>query len=171
MRFEYLSGNASKTLHTTTERTMTIERKPVWNAGASEGRRKKSKLGQGAMRREVLGNQGSCPTIPKHKLRRQERARYPGSIIFSVIASVQAASVSEPRRVLPAQLFQEIQVNSGQWRRRFSLGSSRCEFHESLPGSLPYQRGSAAPFHLNRARPLPIRGSLGRGDPEGCHRW
>jgi hypothetical protein len=118
------------------------------------------------MRREVLGNQGSSPTIPKHKLRRQERAKYPGSIIFSVIASAQAASVSGPRRVLPAELFQEIQVNSGQWRRRFWIGSSRCEFHELLPGSLPYQRGFAAPFHLNQARPLPIRGCLGRGGPE-----
>jgi hypothetical protein len=37
--------------------------------------------GQGAIRREVLGNQGFSPTIPKHKLRRQERDEYPGSII------------------------------------------------------------------------------------------
>ena len=37
------------------------------------------------IRREVLGNQGFSPTIPKHKLRRQERDEYPGSIIFSVM--------------------------------------------------------------------------------------
>src|SRR6516165_14140 len=127
--------------------------------------------GQGAIRREVLGNQGFYPTIPKHTLRRQERDEYPGLIIFSVIASTQAASVSGPRPVLPAQLFQEIRANLGRWRRRFSLLSSRCEFHESLPGYLPYQRGFAAPFRLNRARPSPIRGCLGRGGPEGCHIW